>query len=921
MKLSAEASVLRGMLSVQIGNRPGAAIDLPELQQLAGTLAPIVGPSMSDAEVQAVIDLLMEQHNVLMEDSYGVVDKKTFEPWLQERRSRQEKNGTLPRSSAYGDLLLQRGWAGGVLDALDRQTDRIMDLAGDPEKAGPWKRRGIAIGEVQSGKTASYISLLAKAIDYGFKVLVVIGGHTEDLRRQTQGRLDSDLTGVDSSYLIDNISSNEVAQIGIGKINKHLPMSINVLTTTQADFNASSKRATKVALGAGTPTLFVVKKNKTVLNNLAQYLRVAMPTGHDQPPMLLIDDEADWASINTNDEANVTAVNAAIRKLLEQSNRNSYIGITATPFANIFINDEIDEDLFPKDYIQVLQSPSNYQGVSQYFSGTQTDTLIEDVSDTLAVLPYSHKMSARIRALPLTLRRAIIAFYLGTAARRLRDGDARPASMLVNVSRFKPVQAQVFTLITEYIAEVSDAITGSFAMPEGARVSDVAGFIRETFDELYPDIDATWMSVRTELVGVAEEIRARLVNGDTKAERDRWLLQTPRRVREADALVPTIYVGGDILARGLTLDGLQVSYYSRQAAAADTLLQMGRWFGYRPGYEDLVRLWIDPGTAKLFRWTSDLSQELRDSLAEMEAKELTPTQFGLKMRRHPEGFLIASARKMQHAQTFEGIISPNSKVWESHNLPNDGPALQSNRDAAAELFRRLSAGPNQPEDPTRLVWRDVPFDMVSDFLGQFRAHASDPMLGAAAGGASPLATGLSGIKASESWDVAFVQGSGKEVPIADDVRLYASQRNNLYTEGTELHFANRRVAAGGDLMNTLDEDAVRTLRDGQAKKAGAKTVSDHVVRNHLIRPVLMVYTVVGQPKDPGRQLQPGRDPYEAVPAEPVIAIVVSAPALTPEEEQAEIDEERGVRWVINGVYARHELGWSAESDAEGEEDW
>jgi len=910
MALSPDAAKLRETLAVQIRHEPGHTIELSRLRELAEVLAPLMSLDLATGELDAVLDVLMDQYNIVMADGYGVIDKGNFTPWLTERK----QDASLSRSRAYNELLQQRGWSGNVIDALDRQTDRIMDLTGDPTKPGEWQRRGIAIGEVQSGKTATYIGLLAKAIDYGFKVLIVIGGHTEDLRRQTQRRLDSDLTGIDSSYLADNISSNDVAHVGIGKIDKKLPLSINVLTTTQADFSSQSKRAGQVALGAGTPTLFVVKKNKTVLNNLAQYLSAAMPKGANQPPLLLIDDEADWASINTNDESNVTAVNAAIRKLLAQSARNSYVGITATPFANIFINDEIEEDLFPRDFIQVLNSPSNYQGVGSYFGTDETPALIEGVDDTLTVLPYSHKASSRIKALPESIQKAIAAFYVGTAIRRVRDGDAMPASMLINVSRFKKVQEQVFDLAQAWVQELSAAILSEFGTPETSRISRRSQALRDAYADFYPNVDVTWMSVRTELIGVADELRTQLINGDTKAERDRWLSQTPRRVKDADALIPTIYVGGDVLARGLTLEGLQVSYYARRAAAADTLLQMGRWFGYRPGYDDLVRIWIDPGTADLFRWTAELSQELRDSLAEMEAKELTPEQFGLKMRRHPEGFLIASARKMQHAKPFEGSISLNSKKWESHNLPGDQAELASNLRAVIELHTSLGATP-RAKGTEPLIWRDIDSDIVVNFLTRFRTHPSDPTFGAAPGRLSPLVEGFSDIKGHERWDVAFMQGNGELIDVTGLPRIRASIRNNLYTERDELHFTNRRVAAGGDLFKTLPTTTRSRLRD----ELTAGHTAEHVVRGAMERPLLMVYTVTGEPDD-SKPLIAGRKSYASSGAAPVTAIIVVPPKLTAEEELDEIKNERGIKWVINGVYARHELGWQEDDDLMGDEE-
>lgn len=909
MRLSPDAEQLRAMLAVHIRNLTDPVIDLNDLQDMAAQLSPIIAPGLREEEVSDVINALMEQYRVVMGDGYGVVNRATYEPWIESRRP----EATLPRSTAYSELLLDRGWSGAVVDTLDAQTDRILDLTGDPLKTGSWARRGIAIGEVQSGKTATYISLLAKAIDYGFKIIIVIGGHTEDLRRQTQTRLDSDLTGIDSAYLEDNISRHDIARVGIGNINKRLPTTINVLTTTQSDFSAASKRAGKVALGAGTPTLFVVKKNHRVLQNLAQYLSV-LPADGDQPPLLLIDDEADWASINTNSEEEVTAVNAAIRKLLACSNRNSYVGITATPFANIFINDEVEEDLFPRDFVQVLESPSNYRGVGEYFTSATHPSLMEQVSDTLAAIPYSHRASVRVRELPQSIRKAIAAFYIGTAIRRHRDGEARPASMLINVSRFKAVQARIHALVEAYIDELSAMIMGEFALEDSGRRSEAAEFLAETYAEVFPDVDVSWASVRRELVDIAESMRTQLINGDTKTARDRWLAQTSRPMRDADALVPTIYVGGDVLARGLTLDGLQVSYYARRAAAADTLLQMGRWFGYRPGYEDLVRLWIDPETSELFRWTADLSQRLRDSLAEMNAKGLTPKDFGLRMQRHPEGFQIANAKKMQHAEDFVGVISLNSSVWESHMLNGSMESRARNLESMKALIARLGLT-EASEEGANLVWRGVPADEILAFLQSFRAHEVNHPFGAGQGEQPPIVTGFADIKNVDSWDVALISGRGRPLGTPGMPSIQTSVRDGAGLDSGILRFPNRRVAAGADLASLVPRERRAALEE----EAGRKLADRALARKALESPTLMLYLVTA--KDGSDTTSPDR--WEGVVAsatDPIPAIVVATPQLTADEEYEEIMSEKGVRWKINRVLARQLMGWSDDSDDEEDDE-
>lgn len=917
MNLSPGAGVLRNMLTATLLARD--SIELGELQMLAKSLAPLVPQEVTAGDIDTVIDLLMESQTVTLADGVSVIDRSTFTPWVEQR-----KGDTLHRrSDAYTQLLVDKGWSSKVIDKLGEQTDRIMDLVGDPTAPGAWSRRGLAIGEVQSGKTATYIGLLAKAIDYGYRVIIVIGGHTEDLRRQTQSRLDSDLVGQDSSYTNDNIVSTDVGHIGVGLLDKTLPSKISLETTTEQDFNRARSRGGKGAFGeGGHPALFVVKKNATVLKNLARYLAQVIPKAAGQAPLLLIDDESDWASINTKSEEDITAVNSAIRDLLSASNRNSYLGITATPFANIFINDEAEEDLFPRDYIQVLESPSNYQGVSQYFVDSTSGALIEDVEDTLTTIPYSHKSGHRVRQLPDSIRRGVAAFYLGTALRRLRDGEERPASMLINVSRFKGVQRQVHNLVGEFIDELSQTIRGEFGMPEGGPQSERAQLLVAVFQEIYPDVDSPWSDVRRQLVSVAEEMRTQLVNGDTKKERDRFLRVTPPRVRKADALVPTIYVGGDVLARGLTLEGLQVSYYSRRAGAADTLLQMGRWFGYRPGYEDLVRLWIDSETSELFRWTADLSKELRESLAAMNAKELTPKYFGLKMKRHPEGFQIASARKLKGAVDHEGEkIGINGRVWESHALPSDDRSRAGNLKALADLYERLPAEAETTSSGQR-VWRDVESSLVHDLLTAFRGHRYDQPFGGDGLGESLLVRNFSDIKNNDLWDVAFVSGNGATSEVQGLPALKTSIRNNLVEERAEsrIEFANRRVASGADLRTTVREEVRARL---VADNNGAPLNDRELARKALTNPTLLLYTITasgGQSHDPDPADGPGRSAVVANPAHPIAAVVVVTPQLTIEEEQQEIEEGRGARWKINSVYAREILGMSTTPEEDTDDD-
>lgn len=916
VKLSGQGEILLMTLNAML--RKDDSLDLTALKSAASGMRPFVAPDIEEDEFQAVIARAVEMNAIVLRVGDALVNPETFEPWLEGRRSSVETR----RSGAYQELLLARGWAGNVVETLDEQTDRIMDLVGDPEKIAPWKRRGLAIGEVQSGKTSTYIGLLAKAIDYGYKIIVVVGGHTEDLRRQTQARLDSDLTGVDSAYLADNIIvETDVARIGIGRVDHTLASSVNVLTTTRSDFSAHSKRAGNVALGGNTPTIFVIKKNARVMQNLATYLRAHIPNWASQPPLILIDDEADWASINVNSREEVSAVNQAIRDILAASNRNTYLGITATPFANVFIDDEVEEDIFPRDYIVALQSPSNYQGVSKYFSSSSHPALVNDVADALTAIPYSHKRTLVVRELPESLARAVATFFVGTAIRRVRD-QRRPqsASMLVNVSRFNDVQAKVASLVSQLTDELAATILSQFGIAEAPNGrSPRAELLFEVFDTHFRDAGVSWPTIRQELLLIADEFRVQLINSQTKAEREKHTRETPKSVRDAEALLPTIYVGGDVLARGLTIEGLQVSYYSRRAAAADTLLQMGRWFGYRPGYEDLVRLWIDDETAELFRWTADISAELRESIAEMKGLGLTPAQFGLKIKRHPEGFQIAAARKMRDAVDHDGIISINGRVFESTALSWRSDDRDANLDALRNLLGVLGSPTTTPGkrgggDP---FWPMVDRRVVEDFLGAFRGHTDEPNFGGGRAGGL-LLQNIAEIKNGDNWDVAYISGSGPAVVgpgLPTDQKSSVRDQLELGTPGGDgipfVQFPNRRVAAGQDLRSLVPLEAEGSDH-GRTESKGDRALA----REILERPALLLYTVVSNVNEQDPPDKKVHVPLDA----PLVAAVVATPKLTAEEEYDELINGRGVRWKVNRVYARRQLGMSMSPDDDADED-
>ena len=342
------------------------------------------------------IELHVKTKVIITMDPGETLKGEGFKDWLADRHAEIEWK----RWVAYKQLLTVKGFTPGVQAALDASTDEILNCLGDPSDSGAWKRRGLVIGDVQSGKTATYIGAVNKAVDAGYKLIVLLAGGTEALRKQTQFRVDEGIIGRDSSKNLmgAQVASNPVFGVGnwLGNF-----VSAQGLTTQETDFRKTSQQAVNIAIdpNSSTPYVFVLKKNKTALENLRDWLKSQqMGDSLLDIPMLVVDDESDYASVNTKDDDSPTVINSLIRSILGTVSKSSYLAFTATPFANVFIDHEttqelLGDDLFPRDYIRTLDAPSNYVGSRAYF-GTEdnVDTaklvVLADADDHF---PLKHK--------------------------------------------------------------------------------------------------------------------------------------------------------------------------------------------------------------------------------------------------------------------------------------------------------------------------------------------------------------------------------------------------------------------------------------------------------------------------------------------------------------------------------------------------
>lgn len=855
----------------------------------------------------------------------GIAVAKDRDPWIHELRN--EPDFKWPYWEAYRQLLLAEGRGREPMQELRRSVEDILDLSGDPRVEGAWQRRGLVMGDVQSGKTSNFIGLMNMAADAGYRLFIVIGGHTEDLRSQTQKRVDEGFIGRRSLDAGGNgLHSDPVCGVG----DNRRDFSVISVTTEESDFEARSKRTThfgNLSTSISAPVVLVVKKNSKILQNLAEWLP-GMGGAHGlNVPMMLIDDEADYASVNTNkkDKAESTAVNAAIRNLLACSQRATYVGFTATPFANVLIDPQAEDDLFPRDYIYSLMAPSDYMGALDYFGdehGKRHSRV--DVGDAEDFFPFGHKRDIQVPGLPDSLKRAVEAFVLVCVITDLRGDRSAPRSMLVNVSRFNDVQTQVHRLVSDYLDEIGGTV--QFADPAEMAAGAGPALIRslyQTWLDEYSATDHSWKDVANQLPSSVDVIETELVNRDTDKERQRRA-QVRARARHSHGR-RVISVGGTILSRGLTLDGLVVSYFYQRTQLSDTLLQMGRWFGYRKGYRDLVRVWLDPEVRSWFRFVAFTLEEIRADIRLMESAGATPQDFGLKIRRHPEALKITAANKMRHAESRVLSMSFAQQRLETKTASLAPSAWETNRRALADLMLACEGQSRDSSLPAELgaIDQHIGFSRVDraaveDFLQTFVPGSKDMNFSRTGGDLSLIAEYVrsEATRHGDLWDVAVIGGSGEKAEVPGLGKPLPGNRRDTARvhewRGRYLAFSSRRIASEGNLL-----DVARKLHNGPRERWAHVARTDDAIKEYAVpgvidRPILMIYPVSWTPEKP----DPVQDPVKTEAG--MLGLMVTFPAVRDELGNL-VEATEKAEYVVNRVWMA-EAGLLDEIDEEVSDD-
>jgi len=904
-----------------------------------------------------------------------------FSVWIGSEQVLQSDTGHIPwlttaRKDSWRYWLRYRQWLDeglppAAVDSVERVTDRVLGLLEDPNRQGGWSRRGLVVGHVQSGKTANYIGLVCKAADAGYKLIIILAGAHKNLRSQTQMRVDEGFLGYETKPSTAADAGNRRV-IGVGLVDSDPSIMPDYVTNRTDNGDFSRAVANNMGISPGQrPLVFVIKKNVHVLKNLLSWVEERVANAHEGStgrrmvqniPMLLIDDEADHSSVDTGEQSfddagnpdpdyDPKTINGLIRRLLFAFEKSAYVGYTATPFANIFIHEqgrtaEEGEDLFPRSFIVNLPTPSNYVGPVRLFGlqnadGQLGDTeplnLVRHISDHAATddanerhgwMPPKHKnghvplFNGRDE-IPDSLKEAVHAFLLACAARRVRSSEPHYSSMLVHVTRYNSVQTIVRRQVEEYLAQArrrlvygegraeAQLMEDLKALWEGDFVGTTAELRRITGDSDLSDID--WEEIRPLISQVVQDIHIRQIDGSAGDVLD--------YENHKETGFTVIAIGGDKLSRGLTLNGLIVSYFLRASKMYDTLMQMGRWFGYRDGHLDLCRLYTTSDLENWFEHIAEASEELRREFEHMAAVGGTPFDYGLKVQSHP--VLMATSRvKMRNAEQLS--LSFSGAVQETVVLHRQTDKLRRNLEATSTLIERM--GSAYTRSPARdrpdgrrhkwegsFLWENVTGSHVAAFLRGYSTHEAAVKVNAAV--LAEFIDSKQRINELTSWTVLLVSGeeSGKPVTVGGlrVNHIQRAQNERCFTaqdqKQTQRYIIRRLLAPRDEAVDLSKAEyaaalsmSVREYELGRSKRTSAPDEPSgihirHVrglgdnsagIPGHPERGLLLLYPL--SPELPGIEFDG-----------PIMAFGISFPASR---------TTTTVSYTVNNIYWRQEFG-------------
>lgn len=827
-----------------------------------------LSPSLQKMEFD--IDALIERVNtkiVTGTSEHHILEGRSaqHQEWLDRRRLDIENGLHWNSFKRY----LRRSLSKEQIIELDNSTDSILGSIEDPTRSGKWQSRGLVIGDVQSGKTTNFIGVINKAIDAGYKIIIILSGIHNSLRTQTQKRFEEGVTGFNTQ----KIAPPPSAYCGVG-LNNENAVSLKMMNLTSRDDSGDFKSERDPGTMLNVKIYSVNKKNASTLTNLIKFLEKQRDGNNlsHQTPMLLIDDEADHASINTNKEfQEASRINGLIKNLLSLFDRHAFIAYTATPFANVLMNPFDEDDLFPRNFITCLGRPENYIGPEEVFGSVEDDGSQTDDEDEIDIavsvneritsvdwfrnldepcfnqdwkfVPTRHKKDLEIVELPQSLKYAIHSFILAVAIRALRGDKFEHKTMLIHVTRFKDIQNRVHQLTDEYINEIFEELT---IKQFNENYESLLADIQIVFEEEFKLCGFNWDNIREILPSTISEIKGHVfaINGDSKDVIDEETYTNG---------LTSIRIGGEKLSRGLTLPGLMTNYFIRTSKPYDTLMQMGRWFGYRDNYNDLCRLFT---TAKLFNWFGHIalaSESLRHRVTYMQRARLSPLEFRQEVQSHPGMLLVTAKNKQRHTRAIKISWNGGLPAITAFDISKKGlVASKENTNLISNLIEKLEQEFEKKVHDRHHIYQNVPINYVKKFLNSFAY-----LEGGSVWESTTILKYISEMNQSNEltdWTIALFSKTQKEDTRSVNIgpfQVFSLQR------GVETHELNGSIAtkiglkksslvSGDDeLLDFSEEEIAEIEKTGFDKKTGQKTMTrdDIRVSRPNSRGLLIIYFI------------------------------------------------------------------------------
>lgn len=813
-----------------------------ELIEMTKKLSASLMNKLTDKEIQEIVDDYEINIGIKAFDPESIVSVNMNSEWLIEKKNEPSRQHLY--WERYEDYLREeKDFDEDTINILKRSTEEILGYCANPTPKinEVKKRKGLVVGDVQSGKTANYMALINMACDYDYKLIIVLAGLTDSLRTQTQERVDEGFIGAISN----TINGSNIKFVGVGSL-KNERYAVT-LTNLDNDFKRESMNAiNNTSADYNKPVILVVKKNKSTLENVKTWLKPGANGVTDH--ILIIDDEADNASVNTKKlDEDPSAINALIRDLYNNFPKASYVGYTATPYANIFINPDDDEsykDLFPSDFITLLHTPTSYFGAEKVF-GKNTDGntryLRELDEEELNFLPVTHKKNDSYPGLCESLKEAIQIFFINNVIRTQRGKPYAHRSMMINISRFNKMQTKIKEKVIEYVKILKDIIIQSSYMTKDKflRNKEMLKMYNlymtsDYFDSLREEI--SWEDIQTHLSYEAERMKVIVMNRLKDEEKLDY-----RGCKDTGARY--IVIGGFVLSRGLTLEGLMISYYSRNGSAYDSLLQMCRWFGYRPKYEDLCRIYMSRINIDAFGAVIDATNDLKQQFRTMKLAKKTPDHFGLMVKTSPDilnTLLVTSRNKSRNTKDKELILNyscqpiDTSKIYFENSTNSKNLTIIKN-----ELEAKLG---NLQIINNRYMYQRVDKNIIISILKKISIPLENTKFDV-----QSICEFLESSKRLDLWDVVIATGreekEGSNIIFNFGGQQIISVKRSFKIRSDDIFVRiagnNNRLMDPGILNSGLSSDLIERIK--LAANGKTPTAKDYL--KERVYPILVIYPI------------------------------------------------------------------------------